>query len=171
MESGTQPVTRQTYQIFVQPNPGHYLYTPGTIEFDLELTPEQLSGMMMMYYVLHLDPFRFRIHLNWEMPSLVITHSHYIATMQSFDQLREYLEQGHSWLEAIRLQWPTAPPITQRYTADFWSEEIDRGYIVQFNTLEFLQAAISVCQWLSLNWRDHIHDIHEGDTRVEVTNL
>jgi hypothetical protein len=106
--------------------------------------------------------------------SLVVPERNEVTGTFNIDALGDvyrYLEDGATWREAITYIFTQGEPITQRYTAIFWDLINIIGVIVQFDSLEFLQGAISLCQWFRVNWRDQITDIHDGDTAVEIVNV
>jgi hypothetical protein len=105
-----------------------------------------------------------------------------------WSQIHARLTAGQSWDAAINpviqarsnttvaqilyhpANWPL--PRSTHYWAIMWNYGPRRiGVLYEFNNLELLQGAISMCRWFGLNWRDYITDLHVDNTLVEVTNI
>lgn len=167
------------YEIKLQPDPNRNIHDPGTQVVEITLTPDQVNGIANMRNALypinfqlsidldpqtrrHLPPRQQHFHLNSQGVGF-ISADHYT-------QLMNLVTAGTPWLEAIQQVLPFAV-IRNRYTVILWSQNNDFGNLFEFNTPEFLQGAISLCQWLRLNWRDYISNIHDGDTPMNVMNI
>jgi hypothetical protein len=167
------------YTIQLQPDLTRTLNDPGIITFRLQLIPDQLDGIRAMARMLfegdtsdHL--IMWLISLSQQI-NLVVPDRNEVTVEFNADagsEMYHAIEEGLTWREAITYVFPESSiPITQRYTAIFWSLVNTLGIIVQFDNLEFLQGAISMCQWFRLDWHQHIADLHDGDTEVEISNL
>jgi hypothetical protein len=166
------------YTIQLQPDLTRTLNDPGIITFRLQLTPYQRDGIRAMAQMLfegatsdHL--IMWVISLDQQI-NLVVPDRNEVTVEFNADAVSEMyhaIDEGLTWREAITHVFPNGIPITQRYTAIFWSLVNTLGIIVQFDNLELLQGAISMCQWFRLDWHQHITDLHDGDTEVEISNL
>jgi hypothetical protein len=187
---------RNTYRILLQPDPDRTLDDPGTIEFTIILTQNQLIGIADMARVLFTDrrdpdnPVNesglrinyFEVRSNASIP-VNIGPGNSIAYVPNvyLSDFREALNRGVPWTVAV-----TDPTLVQVLPSrpDSYSVPINMysaiflvyyntfsGEIVEFESLEILQGAISLCQWLGQNWREWIMDIHHGNTRMVVDNI
>lgn len=182
------------YRFLLQPNPNRTISEPGTIEFMISLTPNQRQGLATMAEALFVDRHNeFTIESGLHIRVLVLNLPNGPHTFDEFGPLQHpYISfmtvarfhrlWNHRipWTQAIRdpdlvrtsrsrqaLNRPLDP-----YTAVLHSyRDRDDGYIVEFRDPEFLQGAITMCQWLGLDWRQYITDIHESDQLMEVTNV
>lgn len=163
------------YQILVQPNVNRTLDNPGVRVFEMNLTPEQLAGIVLMARALfpgaafrHIGVYNLQGLTSQLPPQLQVTQLIYEPFTE---RLNQYLGQGIPWRLAIRLTFPQSAPITRRYTALLASLDGAITQYVQFDTPEFLQGAISVLKWFDIEpWDDQIMDLHENDTRIEIAN-
>jgi hypothetical protein len=176
-------------RFIIQPNPERTLNDPGTIDFTVPLTRNQRQGLATMAEVLFTN--RTTGQLVPELGSHLL-----VFISDTFDEFVTHLHSyvsfvnGVAWrrLQDSRLPWTqeifnsnivrvsrTRQQLNRRldpYTAILHSYyHRDDGYIVEFTDPEFLQGAITACQWFGLNWRNYITDIHHNDQLMEATNV
>jgi hypothetical protein len=173
------------FQVRVQPNPERHLNGGDENFSTLSLTPDQFYGIMKMSSILfdgypefHLTLTRLGLGRPFQFP---IRDPYYVTILTS--SVSNARQQGEPWREAIRhtgLSGLLSPPVTMRYTALFgnYIPVIPRSHgaqtmwtIVQFDSLEFLQGAITACQWFGLNWREYIRQIHDGNDLMTIDNI
>jgi hypothetical protein len=169
------------YRITVQPELDQNIYESRSDEDQIHLTPAQLDGIATMSYALFngdtVNHLRI-IHLNSQrqivtsQPTLAEPYivSYNIGNTE-MSELLHFLQLGYPWRESLYLTLPGIAPLTKRYSAIFWDILGDQGILVEFDSPQFLQGAITVCQWFNLNWPGFITDLHEGDEMVRVTNM
>lgn len=166
------------YTIQLQPDLTRTLQDRDTILFPIYLTSSQLDGIRAMAHTLFEGDTNDHL-IVWLITllhdvNLIVPERNQVTVDFNADAVSEMyhaIEDGGTWRDAITYVFPDSVPITQRYTAIFWSLLNTLGIIVQFDDLEFLQGAISLCQWFQLDWHQHITDLHDGDTEVEISNL
>jgi hypothetical protein len=182
------------YRIRLQPNPNLTLADPGIIEFTIRLTAFQQAGIASMIRALFTDftispPLnRSGAHLEYyesffeAFGPLVPSRETAIGVLRTASQITDFgqaLDEGMPWTRAI-MNRNLVPPSGSRnlnrpldpYTAalhNFYDPRIQM--IVEFNDREFLQGAITACQWFGLRWSSYITDIYYRDTHVEVMNI
>lgn len=184
------------YWFRLQPDPEQTLRDPGTIEFTIDLTRSQFRGISNMVHamftswvqlespvnksVLHLGRYLVPNSTVWfpltsyqEDVIAIIPITHMSGLHQ--ESIRSVIPWTHLIQNPEVIMFPPGrprPTITKPYTAilvNYYGGVF--GVIVQFDNLEFLQGAITLCEWFRLRWRDYIMDIHEGDQLMEVTNI
>jgi hypothetical protein len=173
------------FQVWVQPNPERHLNNGGVVVSTLSLTPDQFYGIMRMsstifdgYPEFHLTLTRLGLGQPFRFPA---RDPYYVTILTS--SVNNALRLGEPWREAIRhtgLSGLLSPPVTMRYTALFgnYIPSVPRSHgaqttwtIVQFDSIEFLQGAITACQWFGLNPREYIKEIHDGNTLMDIANI
>jgi hypothetical protein len=165
------------YHIRLQPDVEQLITDPGVRDFELTLTPEQLDGIMAMSETLFPQYTRSHIAIDGPHGSVVHLRPDILVTPYLLEAFGERLDraraQGLPWRQAIQVIFARrADPITRRYTALLTSLDETMSRYVQFDRPEFLQGAISVLQWFDVEpWEDHIMDLHDDDTAVEIVNL
>ena len=169
-----------TYHIYVQPDLNKTLYYPGIIDSTLPLTFEQFWGIHVMLKILFPDdPAHENAYRHLEMYSdrddypimLEDDLDNYNIYVRPYtDYLDEQVRAGKPWRDVI-YENPDDPD-NSRYTAIFFGRDIPvRGYVLQFDSLEFVQGALSVARWFGLNPRFHITDLFDGNTPMEIIDI
>lgn len=66
----------------------------------------------------------------------------------------------------------TINDITMNYSAVFQPMKRERNdssaELYQFNTLDFIQGALTACKWMNKDYHNHIPYIFDGQTRLEL---
>lgn len=167
----------RSYRIRLQPNLERTLGEPGTIETTLDLTLDQYNGIRAMGFVLlggeanhHFEiTDSYGVFIQPMMPSSVT-----VSTARSeadYFTIIDLLNQGNSWSDVIMQTVAEVALIPDNLTGVFWDILTREFWVIQFETPQFLQGAISLCQWFGLNWHDHITDLHNGNTAVKISNM
>ena len=170
-----------TFDFSVQPNLRLTLNDPGVISNPINFHRKTFPGIIHMGNTLFgsIDEMNKHIRIYdpetdyWQLTDDYLDNSPHDVSRMNRD-ITEDLDQGRTWTQAIELNEELLHPITQKYTVMFTAKfpldsPLKESLIVQFNDLEFLQGAISICQWFNLDPHDHITNLHEGDTAIEFT--
>lgn len=161
----------------------------------LTLTREQLAGIALMSQVVtsryHLRVYRRSDHHEM-LSDLDYYRQYYIGSGSSLSvqmlnhQYQQFIQFGlHTPADFVNSlnfnrQSHMGPFPTESYRAT--SNYINFQYwcfltgdhetlIAQFNTPRFLQGAISACQWLGTDWRNHITLIHHRNQLKEIVSF
>jgi hypothetical protein len=165
-------------RITFQPDPNRTLRYPGVIDFQINLDPRQLAGLVIMMTVLfepniiqhieihrpmsqeltYLDPF-VRGAIVKIGPDMWPIFNSLVNSESRWSQVIADLPGRHEFLnDAI-------------YSVMLWNYPCTTRYIFNFRSLEWLQGVITACRWLGLNPLEYITHLHVGNTAMEVMNL
>ena len=175
----------QRYRITLKPYRDEVVNQPLNITQDMDLTDEQVAGLYIV--VRHVSPAfeddTIMSILKWDgktwIPFTPIEEDYYLQ--QTYAAYTEGPHEifpgakntGVNWQDYLQRQQQVDPvnimaPITKRYIMIFPSY-IYANLLYQFDTPEFLQGLITGANWLNVNWRAWILDVHEGNTEIIVT--
>lgn len=188
---------RDVVIINFQPNVNLTIHD-GTLRFSRTLSDEHIAGILLMakniFGPQYLDHIQLEFMLtpywafnyytdqvdyvnlsgrrlirtdNLENNYLITTSSQYIEYQSEIQYWHDYIRQ----LAAFSLSIPHE--ITKPYTCRFKNkrDSDNRISIYQFTRSDFIEGAISLCQWFHLNYHDYLDQIHldESPQPINIT--
>ena len=171
------------YNISIQPDISKTLDDPGVITDQIQLSFDALAGILNMAYVLFIRSEEMDQHISIQdyesamylrLPDHGFERGPHLVSHMN-DRIKYGLQRG-PWKIAIEnpLNDELQHNITMQYSCVFESiypldSPLKEIWILQFDDLEFLRGAISVCQWFNLDPHDHIYSVHFGNTFMDFT--
>jgi len=165
------------YLITIQPNPDFTLHNIGTIQTTLTLNDEQLAGILLM-----VDLLFSGTDLNHLLVQLVTTNGLITLTSVNFKSIHlvtesynfiTYHSDSELWYHYINrlassgsITSKVPYDITMPYTCRFIGNT--RLLIYQFTNPDFIQGAITACNWFGYNWKQFIDNFHLGNTPQSI---
>jgi hypothetical protein len=171
-------------RITFQPDPNRTLRDPGVIDFRINLDSRrlaaraQLAGIVIMMTVLFEPNITHHIEIHRPMAQELtyldpFVRGHIVKIGPEMWPIFNSLVNSESrWSQVIAgLPGRHGSINESSYSAMLWNYPRTTRYIFNFQSLEFLQGAITACRWLGLNPREYITHLHAGNTAMEVVNL
>ena len=167
------------FTITIQPNPGKTFNQAGTFQINERLNDQQTAGVLLMAYNIFGDDYYHHIGLQLYKPKgEVLFRPEYFFDRFLVTAAKQFLlydPYRESWTQYIyRLAaragiYSLLPKnITKPYTVRFFNTQTNSSAIHQFETLSFIQGAISVTRWFKLDWRRYMDNLHTGDEKLEI---
>lgn len=141
----------------------------------LHLTFDQIAGISLAVSIFsHNIGVRFQIvvpagvrqSLLQVPPNHVLFDSNRRFTPDIFNQLLQFNPAQQNLLRSNALVRNLLDLRTQRYVAFFLVP--DKVYMIQFDTLEFLQGMITGCNWYGLDYHTVIPMVYDGDHAMTI---
>ena len=166
------------FNIVIQPDPRKTLHREGTFQINERLNEEQVAGILLMTYNIFGDNYDQHIDLKRDnilyRPEYFFERHLIVATKQ----IIPYQEAQDDWITYIyRLAAQVGvfgrvpKPITKTYTIRFLNVQSNSSVIYQFETLNFIQGAISALQWFSLGSSSSsvvMDNLHTGNVSLQI---
>lgn len=167
----------QRYRITLKPYRDQLVDQPLDISEEMDLTDEQINGIYEMIRnltkkynhdaIIEVKKWDGKTWIDFiRNPDYFIEQTP-LPYSDHFDSHDRGVRKN-DWYWREYLDWHLdIPQITKRYVMIFPSY-IYSNLIYQFNTPEFLQGLLTGANWLRVDGRDWILDLHEGNTEMTI---